>query len=183
MQACNTEICSAYAFTVGGWSICSTACGGGTQVRAVACVNQGSGAVVPDSLCMSKSADKPAAVRQCNISPCRGQSATWVVNSISPCDRPVCGGVQRREISCRCADAPVVCSAASFWNRLFTNSCARALCLAPAAVPVKQHAHNCVHAWSINFLDPSSGLPHNHFLADLRTALLFRTPCRRPSVQ
>jgi Thrombospondin type 1 domain len=103
VQTCNLAPCQQYFFDIGRWSICTASCGGGTQARLVTCVEQSSGRVVDDSWCSGFGAKKPASTQQCNNSPCPGQAATWAVDNIDPCNRPICGGVQRRSITCRSA--------------------------------------------------------------------------------
>ena len=80
-QPCNTKPCITYAWSVGAWSQCSAACGGGSMTRGVQCtVVGGDGSAVSDSLCIAAVGAKPQSSTACNTAPC------------SPCDGVTCSG-------------------------------------------------------------------------------------------
>lgn len=58
-----------YKWNPGAWGACDKLCGGGTQTRAVPCVDQ-SGRTVPDSYCTKHAGTKPATTQMCNTQVC-----------------------------------------------------------------------------------------------------------------
>lgn len=51
-RVCNTQTCQVPRWQVGPWSECSAPCGGGTQTRTVTCVDQDSGEIIADQICL-----------------------------------------------------------------------------------------------------------------------------------
>lgn len=81
---------------VGEWGSCSQACGGGTQARAVSCVNKNNQAV-PEDRCKEA---KPASTQACNTQGCTG-NPTWNVGHWGSCSAACGGGMQTRTVECR----------------------------------------------------------------------------------
>lgn len=81
---------------VGEWGTCSQSCGGGTQSRAVTCVNKNNQAV-PEERCKEA---KPASTQACNTQACTG-NPTWNVGPWGACSATCGGGSQTRVVECR----------------------------------------------------------------------------------
>ncbi|MFO0751290.1 MAG: thrombospondin type-1 domain-containing protein [Myxococcota bacterium] len=95
-QGCNLGPCTTYSWRSSDWSQCSKACGGGTQSRTVACVNDATQAVVPDASCDAQT--KPASQSACNTDPCLDYA--WVTSDFGACS-VACGvGVHTRTVTC-----------------------------------------------------------------------------------
>lgn len=58
-----------YKWNPGEWGACDKVCGGGTQTRAVPCIDQ-SGRTVPDSYCTKHAGTKPITTQMCNTQEC-----------------------------------------------------------------------------------------------------------------
>jgi hypothetical protein len=93
-QACNTGPCPVYAWAPGAFGACSVLCGGGTQQRAVPCVEQNSMLVVADSLCTGT---RPALQQACNPSAC---SYVWATGAFGACSVACGAGTQTRTVTC-----------------------------------------------------------------------------------
>jgi hypothetical protein len=81
----------------GEWGICSQSCGGGTQSRAVNCVNQAN-QPVPDDQCKEA---KPSSTQACNTQACSGTNPVWNVGPWGACSATCGGGTQTRTVECR----------------------------------------------------------------------------------
>lgn len=88
-----------YSWQIGDWSTCSAPCGGGTQTRSVVCADS-TGALYPDSTCISEVGEKPPVSQTCNVTPCSDYDAHWQVYPWGPCSEPCGGGTQSRDVSC-----------------------------------------------------------------------------------
>ncbi len=89
-QSCNTFACPGWL--PGEWSACSVSCGGGTQSRAVPCVDA-LGAAVEASACATA---PPPTSQSCNTVAC----PAWRTGAWSQCSE-VCGdGTQSRSVDC-----------------------------------------------------------------------------------
>jgi hypothetical protein len=106
-STCSNGVCVAtitYSWDAGGWTPCSVACGGGSQIRVVVC--RGSdGTTVDDSLCAG-AGPKPMANMACNLRSCPTYS--WVTQAWSTCS-VACGvGTQTRGALCSAQDGTIV---------------------------------------------------------------------------
>ncbi|KAJ3597510.1 hypothetical protein NHX12_001033 [Muraenolepis orangiensis] len=83
------------------WTQCNVACGNGTQRRDIICV-QKTGTdftVAPAGQCAEL--EKPAAVQECEMGPCRPQ---WFTTEWSACSQSCGKGLQVREVRCLTVD-------------------------------------------------------------------------------
>lgn len=64
--------CSTYSWVVGNYGTCSATCGGGTQIRSVAC-QRDDGTIVDDARCTDP---KPTETLSCNTDACSGPIST-----------------------------------------------------------------------------------------------------------
>ncbi len=102
-STCNTEE-GPYAWRVGSdWGMCSQACGGGTQDRAIYCMNP-KDQKFPDNYCAE---NKPATSQSCNTNKCPGDTTTtveipvWNYGNWNACSVTCGGGAQSRIVECR----------------------------------------------------------------------------------
>ncbi|MFO0738222.1 MAG: thrombospondin type-1 domain-containing protein [Labilithrix sp.] len=103
-EVCNPQPCTAYSWSTSDFSTCSAACGGGTQTRAVSCVDS-SGSVVSAALCTGPA---PVTSQSCNAQPCPTYS--WVTSAYSACSAACGGGIQTRDVQCADGTGTVVSS-------------------------------------------------------------------------
>ena len=109
-QACNTRTCNIYSWVVSGWSVCSSWCAGGTQVRAVQCSNFYTGELSPWTTCAHyMTTAVPSQLRDCNSAvPCVNGTGALVVSGYpgfamsewSACSVQCGGGYAVRNVTC-----------------------------------------------------------------------------------
>ncbi|XP_051922230.1 thrombospondin type-1 domain-containing protein 4-like [Hippocampus zosterae] len=102
LKACNGGPCVTVASWYSSpWTQCNVPCGNGTQRRDVVCVQKTGNdfTVAPSAECAH--ADKPAAVRECEMGDCRPR---WFTTEWSACSRSCGKGLQMREVRCLTAD-------------------------------------------------------------------------------
>lgn len=93
-----------YAWETGGWSACSTSCGGGTQTRTVTC-RRSDNVTVPDAYCNAIA--KPPASQSCNTQDC--YTYAWYTGSYDAACSAYCGsGTKSRSVYCRRNDGTQV---------------------------------------------------------------------------
>ena len=95
VQSCNTQTCTTQKWGTGPWQPCSKTCGGGTQTRAVKCIDSNS-VVLADSLCDITA--KPSTTQSCNQQACPAYQ--WLVSEWSSCSAVCGGGTQTRAVKC-----------------------------------------------------------------------------------
>jgi len=93
-QACSTQACPSYAWSVSSYDPCDANCGGGMQTRSVQCL-QDEVAAVEDEYC---SAPKPGVSQSCNTQACPVYA--WSTDSFGSCDAECGGGSQTRIVQC-----------------------------------------------------------------------------------
>ena len=104
-QSCDAGACPSYTWVTSPFSACSVSCGGGTQSRSVACVDD-AGTMVFEGLCPSP---RPAAVPACNPSAC--DTYAWVAGPYSTCSVTCGSGTQARSVTCTSSSGAAVSDA------------------------------------------------------------------------
>ncbi|KAJ8340921.1 hypothetical protein SKAU_G00332120 [Synaphobranchus kaupii] len=97
-RTCNTQACpQTHSWKTGEWTVCSSACGGGSQTRSVQCMSHEAAGprVVEDSVCAAY-APRPLSQRACGLQQCAEYSASgW-----GPCSVTCGAGEQTRDVAC-----------------------------------------------------------------------------------
>jgi len=153
-QACSN---GEYTWAFNDWSDCSATCGGGTQSRAVYCLDC-QGNVTSDGYCANQ--PKPATQQACNTQSCC--DADWVVGEWSVCSE-LCAmnGIQTRTVICKdCQGLPLPDGSCSTPKPATTQVCGNAP-LQLTLVPT----HNPCHGDCIGRIEASAsgGVPPYFF--------------------
>jgi hypothetical protein len=107
---CWERPCDDYGWDFGEWSSCSAACGGGTQTRAVTCLDRTGAVSSPESCATAGLGAAPAVEQVCNSVACPAHA--WaVLGDWSPCSRSCGPGFRTRTVACIADGASVVGSA------------------------------------------------------------------------
>jgi hypothetical protein len=96
--------CINYRYSESDWTACSRTCGDGTQTRSLSCLCdlEGRKKVKPVTECEAVIArSRPEGTRSCYIMRCPCVGPYYVTGPWSVCPRP-CGGIQTRQLECRC---------------------------------------------------------------------------------
>ncbi|HMN67494.1 MAG TPA: hypothetical protein PKC28_03050 [Bdellovibrionales bacterium] len=98
-QSCepNCPTGTTYAWTEGGYGLCSLPCGGGTQTQVVECRRLSDGVTVADSLCTGP---KPATSQTCHTQSCVG-SFSWNIGNWGSCSVTCGPGTRTRNVLCQ----------------------------------------------------------------------------------
>ncbi|MFZ5439745.1 MAG: thrombospondin type-1 domain-containing protein [Myxococcota bacterium] len=127
MQTCNAQACVTGDWSLGAWSACDVACGGGVQTRIVACVDP-SGATLPATMCPQPT---PATMMTCNAQSC--PAGTWVASEFGACSASCGGGVRERTVRCLdSAGAELPESACAGVKPATQETCQTGACATPA---------------------------------------------------
>jgi len=94
-QTCTAPPCATYSWQIGTFGTCSATCGGGTQTRAVSCVQDGTTTIVDASLCAGP---PPATTQTCNTQAC--PTYAWQTGAFGTCSATCGGGTQTRSVTC-----------------------------------------------------------------------------------